>query len=335
MLEQLQNNRNALGLAVHAAGGGAAAAVPDLSARPGHLAGLHRRQDRPAGRVDRAGELRLPVRRHRHAAGAVQHALLHGGGERLQVRARPVAGAAARTSNLPLQDLLPRGHPAALHRADRAVGDRLLVDLRRAVLDHQLGAHGTGPDRPLHRLPRRPVECALVDDRRQRLARRAVRRDHAARRSADDLAVALRSLGDRRRHAVAAVPARHAAAADADHRGGDDLLGAVHLHRLPADLRAHARRAAERHAPDGHAVVPARDLRRCAGRRRGDRDRDGAVPAGAIMFSYFGLQRTGLATRAATNERRKPRNDRHAAACTTSTRCRGGWSPSTCRSGCS
>ena len=45
---------------------------------------------------------------------------------------------------------------------------------------------------------------------------------------------------------------------DADHRGGDDLLGAVHLHRLPADLRAHARRPAERHAPDGHAVLPAR-----------------------------------------------------------------------------
>ena len=42
----------------------------------------------------------------------------------------------------------------------------------------------------LHRLPRRPVERALLDDRRQRLARRAVRRDHAARRPADDLAVA-------------------------------------------------------------------------------------------------------------------------------------------------
>ena len=72
-----------------------------------------------------------------------------------------------------VQGLLPRGHPAALHRADGAVGDRLLVDLRLAVLDHQLGAGEDGPDRPLHRLPRRPVERALVDDRRQRLARRA------------------------------------------------------------------------------------------------------------------------------------------------------------------
>jgi hypothetical protein len=41
--------------------------------------------------------------------------------------------------------------------------------------------------------------------------------------------------------------------ADADHRGGDDLLGAVHLHRFPADLRAHARRAGQRDPSDGDA----------------------------------------------------------------------------------
>ena len=54
----------------------------------------------------------------------------------------------------------------------------------------------------LHRFPRRPVERAAVGDRRQHLARRAVRRDHAAGRAADDLAVVLRGLGDRRRHAA-------------------------------------------------------------------------------------------------------------------------------------
>ena len=54
----------------------------------------------------------------------------------------------------------------------------------------------------LHRLPRRPVERAPLGDRRQRLARRAVRRDHAARRPADDLALVLRGLGDRRRDAA-------------------------------------------------------------------------------------------------------------------------------------
>ena len=74
----------------------------------------------------------------------------------------------------------------------------------------------------------------------------------------------LRGGGARRRDAVAAVPLRHAAAADADHRRRDDVLGAVHVHRLPADLRAHARRPAQRDAPDGDAVVPARDLRAAA-----------------------------------------------------------------------
>ena len=48
----------------------------------------------------------------------------------------------------------------------------------------------------------RPVERALLDDRRQHLARRAVRRDHAARRPADDLAVVLRGGEPRRRLAA-------------------------------------------------------------------------------------------------------------------------------------
>jgi multiple sugar transport system permease protein len=80
-------------------------------------------------------------------------------------------------------------------------------------------------------------------------------------------------------------------AADPDHRRGDDVLGAVHLHRLPVDLRADARRAAQFDAPDGHAVVSARHPRRQPGRGSRDRDGDGAVPAGGDHFSYFGLQR--------------------------------------------
>ena len=103
--------------------------------------------------------------------------------------------------------------------------------------------------------------------------------------------VVLRGGEPRRRLAVAAVPLRHAAAADADHRGGDDVLGAVHVHRLPADLRADARWTAQRDAPDGDAFVPARDSRRQPRRRRGDRDGDGAVPARRDPRSYFGLQR--------------------------------------------
>ncbi len=48
----------------------------------------------------------------------------------------------------------------------------------------------------------------------------------------------------------------------------------------PGHLRHHARRPAQRHAPDGHARLPARHQRRRPRRRRGDRDHDGAVPAG-------------------------------------------------------
>ena len=77
------------------------------------------------------------------AAVGVQHVLLHGRRERGQVRARPVAGAAAERAH-PVQGVRPRHRAAALHRAHGALGDRVLVDLRRAVLDHQLGA---GEDR--------------------------------------------------------------------------------------------------------------------------------------------------------------------------------------------
>ena len=91
-------------------------------------------------------------------------------------------------------------------------------------------------DRRQHQFPRRCLECALVGDLRQCLARHPLRRDHAARRPADGLALALRGRDDRRRQQLAALPLHHLSAADADHRGGDDLLGAVHLHRFPADL---------------------------------------------------------------------------------------------------
>src|SRR5690606_39625999 len=52
------------------------------------------------------------------------------------------------------RSLLPRHRPPALGGAHRAVGDRLLVDLRCAVLDHLLGTHGMGADRLPYQLPR-------------------------------------------------------------------------------------------------------------------------------------------------------------------------------------
>ena len=105
---------------------------------------------------------------------------------------------------------------------------------------------------------------------------------------------------------------RDAAAFDADHRGGDDVFGAVHVHRLPADLRADPRRTAECHAPDGDVVVPARDPRWQPGRRRRDRDRDGAVPARddpAVVFrpaaAKVAAGRIGSLMNAKTTKRRK------------------------------
>src|SRR5690606_16665372 len=124
------------------------------------------------------------------------------------------------------------------------------------------------------------LDCTLVGDRGQCLARHPLCGDLAAGRAADHPAVAERGGGAGRCDLVAAVPPRDPAAADPDHRGGDDLFGAVHLHRLPADLRADPRRPGERHPPDGDAVVPARDPRRSAGRGRGHRGGDDPVPAG-------------------------------------------------------
>ena len=51
--------------------------------------------------------------------------------------------------NLPFKTFFRADRAAALGRADGAVGDRLLVDLRRAVLDHLLGADEAGADRQL------------------------------------------------------------------------------------------------------------------------------------------------------------------------------------------
>ena len=78
------------------------------------------------------------VRRRGRAALALQHALLHDRRERRQVRARAVAGAPAQPAHA-VQVVLPRRGAAALHRAHGALGDRLLVDLRRAVLGDLAG----------------------------------------------------------------------------------------------------------------------------------------------------------------------------------------------------
>src|SRR4029079_14327789 len=75
---------------------------------------------------------------------------------------------------------------------------------------------------------------------------------------------------------MAAFPLYHVSVAHADHRGGDDILGVVHLHRLPVDLGADARRAGQCDAVDGTAFLSARHHRWPAW--RGSRDFDGDDP---------------------------------------------------------
>ena len=79
--------------------------------------------------------------------------------------------------------------------------------------------------------------------------------------------------------ALAEFPLHHLPAAHADHRGRDDLLGAVDVHGLPAHLGHDARRTRQLDTSDGDAVLPARHS--CRQSRRGSRHRhrDGAVPA--------------------------------------------------------
>jgi len=78
---------------------------------------------------------------------------------------------------------------------------------------------------------------------------------------------------------VAKVSLRHLPVAHAHHRGGDDVFGAVYLHRFPAHLGAHARRPRERHASDGDARVPACHRRRLSRRGGSHRHRHDPVPA--------------------------------------------------------
>src|SRR2546423_13599782 len=109
------------------------------------------------------------------------------------------------------------------------------------------------------------MDGAVLYHRCQYLARRSLRRDYPARRPANDLTLVLRSGEPRRSVALATIPPRDAAAFDADHCRGDDVLGAVHVHRLPVDLRADARRAAQLDPLDGDLVVSAGDFRRQSG----------------------------------------------------------------------
>ena len=57
---------------------------------------------------------------------------------------------------------------------------------------------------------------------------------------------------------LAEFPFRDLPAADSDHCGCDDLLGAVHIYRLPAGLGDDTRRSRQCNPSDGYAWLPAR-----------------------------------------------------------------------------
>ena len=165
--------------------------VPHLSARPRRLARLHRHHDRPARRFRRLREFPVSADRSLVVERGVLQRVLYRGRDHRKIRARLLAGAAAEQP-LPAQEPAARHHPAAVDRADGAVGAGVLVDLRSAVLDHLLSA-GRRAARPHHqyRLPGHALAGAFLADRRQYLARHSVRRDLAAGGPADHLALAL------------------------------------------------------------------------------------------------------------------------------------------------
>ena len=191
-----------------AAGGRAAAGVPHLSARPRHLARLHRHADRPRAAVSSGSTISTRSLQDRVFWSTVFNTIFYTAVATVGKFALGLWLALLLNQHMPFKSIVRADHPAAVDRADRAVGDRLLVDLRSAVLDHLLPAgRRAALAHALHRLPRHALARALVADRREYLARHSVRRDHPARRVADDLALALRGGAARRRLAAGSASA--------------------------------------------------------------------------------------------------------------------------------
>ena len=199
----------------------------------------------------------------------LEHLPLHVRHDGLQAGARAVAGAAAEPA-FPRQGVRARLHPAAVHHPDGAVDLRLEVDVRPDLQRPQLDAVPARPHHGPHQLAGRSRPGDDLGDHRQCLARRAVLRDHAAGRAADDQPRTARGRGDRRRPRLAALPARDLAAAAAGDDGGRAVLGDPDLRRLPARLRADRRRPGQRHPPVRHLRLPDRRRHRAAQRGRGD-----------------------------------------------------------------
>ena len=155
----------------------------------------------------------------------------------------PVAGAAAEPPH-PVQGVHPRHRAAAVDRADRAVGDRLVVDLRSR----------SSPSSPIVLVDVLHLRDTYIDflgtpwPARWSLIVANIWRGIPF--VAITLLAGLQTISPSLYEAalldgairLAEVPPHHRAAADADPGGGADAVGAVHLLRLPAGLRDHPRR---------------------------------------------------------------------------------------------
>jgi len=169
----------------------------------------------------RAGQLRIPVRRRRGAAVAVQHAFLHRGGEHPQVRPRPVAGDPAEPEH-PVQVLhraavlLPFIVPTALS----AIAFWWIYDAQFSISAGCWSSWaGSTPTSISSANPGWPPSTIAANIWRGvpfvAICLLAGLQTHPA--------LAVRGGLDRRRQNVAAVLVRNAAAAHADHRSGDDF----------------------------------------------------------------------------------------------------------------
>ena len=126
-----------------------------------------------------------------------------------------------------------------------------------------------------------PAHRHVGADRRQRLVRRAVLRDHAARRPAGDPALALRGGGDRRGLRLAGVHQGDPAVPRADHRDHGAAAHDLDLQLRRPDRRDDQWRARQRD-PDP-AELHLHDRVQEAGFRLRLGDRDGAAGAAAAL----------------------------------------------------
>src|SRR5581483_3712574 len=228
---------------------------------------------------------------------------LHRGHHRPEALRRPRHGAGDEPA-LPGEEPGPRVPPPPVHRPDRPEHRRLDVDPRSHVQHRELDAGARGPGRPRLLVAGQRQPGHGLHHRGEHLAGTPLLRDHAPGRAPDDPARPLRGGGHRRRQRPPALPARDAARDRARPRHRDDVLGDLHLLRLPARLRADPRRPRQRHASLRHLRLrrrhvgrPARHgggrrARDAARARRADRGAD-ALPAPRVM-----VDRTGLGARA-------------------------------------